>query len=1559
MSSLRLALKQSLQETGHLFKDKKKKSSSTKNNSNSSGNKSPSNSGRNRRRSRQPGDPPRKRGRPRKHPLPSEDGPHSNHLKQSSSQDLAQSADSPDGTDRRHRHHSGSEGEGGSESENEFSYDSEEEEDDSEEEDEDEEHDDEENHRDESHHDNEEEEESGHPEEENVTADVAVQGPASPKGRGESSSSQIKKEEAESDEERRRQKKLFKKNRQQAANKIQEQWKKKAGISSPGAAVRSYEDEERQDESYEEEAVPPTKPRASSPVRNREISSNSNASTPTSGGDKVKKKKDGVFGGSSKSQTVPPPEIEVLEWNRGLSEKKCRKHVSAGLRVKVRFAAKVKRDGKVVKKKIWYGGRVSAVSKEGSKIRIKYDDGTSEISKFPDKDVVVDDTFNGKHLVTADRFVPPPATEYDHDDMEEEEHEKAEEGEILMEVDDKNDTEEKASNDKPEPSRSEKKEEPVEKAQLEIAPNLPPPEVSAPAEAETASPTPMDDTALSAEAGVDAVTDEKEFVASGGEAVPPASSSETKDAAAPNAEERTANPEPVVSIEAKQDAPVLESKPVKEAVSVAAPTNVSAPEPEQGEVTTPKPKSTGRIISSAVSSVEESRLPRDLGPPEEGELSPGLSLLSRSREMVKEVPMVPEAEKPNHIEFSEISHDKASLEGGTDTQSTDPVQSIPAKQQEDDFKPEAASGNPFAENPAPEPAEFQDLKPPAEDTAPEAVAALEEEKPADEGSPQASPSTPKPNLTIRISNSKSDQDSRNKAAPKTPKTTGSDSEEELFADTPVTERKVKSIQLKRKNKRKRDALETTTEDQPSEKRIHLKGSKSEDAEADLAIPEMNESITDKNAGVQGTVEALNALADPVQLEDEEVKKPNTTISISLKKPEAEDRELSALPKLKKKRDRAGSPGPRGRKSPVPRSRSPTPQLEVSASVELQEESEKKVTESSAGDDAAALSPRRGKTIAPIPGRAAKEGDESAPELPTVDESTAEDADARPLSRSKGSTESLPGMRFGRRAAQQAKEKMTPKPDDKTVEPGKKKKKRKRQEGEEDGEQSDESVDDRQWVQCDDCGKWRILPSSVKISSLPKNWYCHLNTYDPKRNDCSAPEQSAKQAAKEWRKARKRAKQLRLAELQAVDATKVHEDAQPEARKELVLPTSPKPPKGTKKERAESKRASPVGTEESLASNSGSDAPKADRKGKKGKQQHHEEPAAQAVVEQPTPSPAPDAEAPKKPGRKRGRPARNPTPQKGSEDHENVEWVQCEKCEKWRKLPPHISADELTDTWYCSMNTWNPDSASCSAAEDKADATHHEVGNYAGIFGAGAGKYSYRSMIFGNGKKHNRPMSERSRAAESLFMRQIDEVENPYPTVKYSKSSCFLPRTSNFTKANAVEEEKVPSIFDVLSNSELWAELHSVGQPMQVSSDSDAKSYPKFLSFENLPDDVKEAMREVVLHSLGEGTLTGEEVIQKVHQYPWETFSPDLASTRGYLNADIVINSLLALVRDGVVEMTSIRNFKLPIGQWVPKYRKVRSLRAMKIEESIKSSRCMKIAKPWKKSEWITGGAAFS
>ena len=47
----------------------------------------------------------------------------------------------------------------------------------------------------------------------------------------------------------------------------------------------------------------------------------------------------------------------------------------------------------------------------------------------------------------------------------------------------------------------------------------------------------------------------------------------------------------------------------------------------------------------------------------------------------------------------------------------------------------------------------------------------------------------------------------------------------------------------------------------------------------------------------------------------------------------------------------------------------------------------------------------------------------------------------------------------------------------------------------------------------------------------------------------------------------------------------------------------------------------------------------------------------------------------------------------------AQWVQCEKCKVWRKLPPNVDITKLPDTWYCSMNRWSPSRAYCGAPQE--------------------------------------------------------------------------------------------------------------------------------------------------------------------------------------------------------------------------------------------------------------------
>lgn len=58
------------------------------------------------------------------------------------------------------------------------------------------------------------------------------------------------------------------------------------------------------------------------------------------------------------------------------------------------------------------------------------------------------------------------------------------------------------------------------------------------------------------------------------------------------------------------------------------------------------------------------------------------------------------------------------------------------------------------------------------------------------------------------------------------------------------------------------------------------------------------------------------------------------------------------------------------------------------------------------------------------------------------------------------------------------------------------------------------------------------------------------------------------------------------------------------------------------------------------------------------------------------------------------------------DNDTINWVQCEKCSKWRQVPGHIKL--TTPKWFCTMNTWDAN-PSCSVPED-ADADDDDIAN---------------------------------------------------------------------------------------------------------------------------------------------------------------------------------------------------------------------------------------------------------
>jgi [histone H3]-lysine4 N-trimethyltransferase ATXR3 len=59
------------------------------------------------------------------------------------------------------------------------------------------------------------------------------------------------------------------------------------------------------------------------------------------------------------------------------------------------------------------------------------------------------------------------------------------------------------------------------------------------------------------------------------------------------------------------------------------------------------------------------------------------------------------------------------------------------------------------------------------------------------------------------------------------------------------------------------------------------------------------------------------------------------------------------------------------------------------------------------------------------------------------------------------------------------------------------------------------------------------------------------------------------------------------------------------------------------------------------------------------------------------------------------------------------WIQCESCKKWRRVPWHVNVESLNDDWTCLQNTWDPESATCQAPQDTYDPATENTLEYHG------------------------------------------------------------------------------------------------------------------------------------------------------------------------------------------------------------------------------------------------------
>ena len=46
------------------------------------------------------------------------------------------------------------------------------------------------------------------------------------------------------------------------------------------------------------------------------------------------------------------------------------------------------------------------------------------------------------------------------------------------------------------------------------------------------------------------------------------------------------------------------------------------------------------------------------------------------------------------------------------------------------------------------------------------------------------------------------------------------------------------------------------------------------------------------------------------------------------------------------------------------------------------------------------------------------------------------------------------------------------------------------------------------------------------------------------------------------------------------------------------------------------------------------------------------------------------------------------------------WLQCDACNKWRKVPASVEMGDLPETFVCADNDWEPEYASCDIPQEE-------------------------------------------------------------------------------------------------------------------------------------------------------------------------------------------------------------------------------------------------------------------
>ncbi|XP_060199606.1 B3 domain-containing protein Os07g0563300-like isoform X2 [Lycium barbarum] len=215
-----------------------------------------------------------------------------------------------------------------------------------------------------------------------------------------------------------------------------------------------------------------------------------------------------------------------------------------------------------------------------------------------------------------------------------------------------------------------------------------------------------------------------------------------------------------------------------------------------------------------------------------------------------------------------------------------------------------------------------------------------------------------------------------------------------------------------------------------------------------------------------------------------------------------------------------------------------------------------------------------------------------------------------------------------------------------------------------------------WVACDKCQKWRLLPYGTEIKQLPERWLCSMLNWLPGMNHCDISEEETTRALRHLNSLRGTMDKL----------SKVKEKQREQGENANgKLPVKKQSAGELRLRKVDShvacetpmKDPSTVGLQIARELTSGAKPPV----------------APVGIVQE--------------------------------------DWIACDKCQKWRLLPYGTKIEQLPKRWLCSMLNWLPGMNNCDISEEETTRALHDLNSLrknAGTSGAGvisADMHAYR------------------------------------------------------------------------------------------------------------------------------------------------------------------------------------------------------------------------------------------